>query len=183
MAVSLSLLEAHQTRAMTQMVENPLEDDQKDILIGIAEEANESLEEAASRSANRAFNLGCLVGILPICAIVVGAFALTRFSWVGAFVMLVLMSLGLVLASNVIASIARNNATKKLYTSKIHPQIQNQLHEMNITEEHFTLLCLDTLPAGSALLQFLPPVTRSETETDTPPGVLLDVDGESKKWS
>jgi len=151
---------------MIQRIENFSEDDQKAVLIGLVEAANHDLEDVASASANRAFNLGFAIGILPACVIVVGTFILTRYSWVGSFVMLILMSLALVLTSNVIAAVARTNAMKRLFQESIRPQIQSQTLEFDLTEGQFASICYETLPPGSPLLQFYPPPMSAATEVD-----------------
>jgi len=113
---------------------------------------NEQLESVLNTSTNRAFNLGCFIGLFPAFILVLMTYLLAGKSWVGAAVMLVLMSLALILFANVIAGITRQNTMKRFFQEKIYPEIDQMLLRQPVDSSDLTKIATESLPPGSSLL-------------------------------
>lgn len=123
----------------------------------LAESINESLEDAAGEASNRAFNLGCLAGVLPAGLVLVIIIFVTGFSLIGAAMVLVLTVMGMMAFANLAAAIARKNTLRRTYHDSLQPQITRELSLAGASQADFDLAAYSTLPAGSPLLQFLTP--------------------------
>ncbi len=113
---------------------------------------NDQLESAISLSTNRAFNLGCFVGLFPAAALILLTYLFAGRSWVGAIVMLVLMTLALLLFANVVAGIARNNTLQRFYQEEIQPEIERTLQRDQMDYLDFAVIATESLATGSVLL-------------------------------
>lgn len=111
--------------------------------------------EQANRAAAKAFNLGCIVGLLPAALIVLLAFLLTRFSWVGALVMAVLMIMALILFANVAAGFAHRNTLKRVAAEEIEPEIKSALSELRLDRNVLLEAALESLTVNSPLRDYL----------------------------
>jgi hypothetical protein len=125
---------------------------------------NDELEASANESANRAFNLGCVVGVLPIVILVILTYFLTNHSWVGAVVMFILLMLGLILFANLVAGISRQNTIKRVYREKIDPNIEIALNEYQVDRHMFDLEVIKLLSSESALGEFISNVPKNDTD-------------------
>jgi len=123
---------------------------------------NEQLESAVNNATNRAFNLGCFVGLFPASALILLTYFLAGKSWVGAIVMLVLMALALVLFANAVAGITRQNTMKRFYQETIQPEIVQMLKRHPMDYSDFAALASESLASASGLLTAL-------TIADDPP--------------
>jgi len=140
---------------------------EQDDLALLASSLNEKLESNADSATTQAFNLGCFVGIVPVFFIVIATYFMTGRSWVGASVMLVLMSLGLVLFANVVAAITRQNTLKRTFHDEIRPQIDQTLSRLQIAPSEFDAAAIEFLAPDAALRVFLtPPGAASSTDVD-----------------
>jgi hypothetical protein len=132
---------------------------------------NERLETEVNNATNRAFNLGCFVGLIPTSLLVILTYFVTGYSWVGAIVILILMILGLILFANVTASIARRNTLKRVYHQEVEPEISEIIIANRIDQITFQNTARENLPAGALLRQFLTSTDSEKAlEADPEPG-------------
>jgi ABC-type nickel/cobalt efflux system permease component RcnA len=89
--------------------------EQVSVLARLAEAENTRLEDAASPVTHQAFNLGCLVGLVPGGIIVLLMYILIGFSFIGAAIALVLMLIGLLAFATWRAMLARRNTIRRVY--------------------------------------------------------------------
>ena len=130
--------------------------EQVTVLTELAEAENTRLEEAASTVTQQAFNLGCLVGLLPGGILVVATFFLIGFSVIGAAIALVLMLIGLIAFANLAAMLARRNTIRRIYRDQSQVEIETTLRETGLTRDQFDEIARRVLPSQAALYAFLP---------------------------
>lgn len=148
---------------------SPLNPDHKLIteIIGL----NEQLEEETNSSANYAFNLGCLLGIIPAILIVIIGFFLTGRSWLAAVIISILMLMGLMLFANFVAHTSRERTLDRVFYSEIEPKLSNLRGQTNFNNSEFKDLIDHALPAGAALRNYtgLTSMAQDQEDTDTLP--------------
>lgn len=132
----------------------------------LANTLSDKLDVQVGNATNRAFNLGCFLGLIPATILILATFFLTGNSWVGAAVMAIMMALGLILFANVAASIARRNTMNRIYAKEIEPEINHAIHHLNIDRRSFDQIASMSLPNGALLGEFL--TTEPEPALDTP---------------
>ena len=157
---------------MNETSELILSPEQVSLLARLAEVENTRLEDAASPVTHQAFNLGCLVGIVPGGIIVLLMYIMIGFSFIGAAMALVLMLIGLLAFANLAAMLARRNTIRRVYHDQSEAKIDRALNEAGLTNEQFNQIAHETLPAKSALFAFLPdPGYFANQETDPGAGI------------
>lgn len=124
-------------------------------LAAFIEESNKRLEDETMENANRAFNLGCMIGLVPAGLVVLLSFYLTKGSWIPVGITAVLMFIALMLFTNFAAYTARNRTMERVYEEQIAPTIEPKLSEFKIEEEEFSQIADDVLPAGAMLRNYL----------------------------
>ena len=130
--------------------------EQLTLLTELAETENARLEEAASTVTQQAFNLGCLVGLLPGGIFVVATFFLIGFSVIGAAIALVLMLIGLIAFANLAAMLARRNTILRIYRDQSQVEIETALQQAGLTRDQFDEIARQVLPSQAALYAFIP---------------------------
>lgn len=130
--------------------------EQVSLLTELAETENARLEEAASTVTQQAFNLGCLVGLLPGGIFVVATFFVIGFSVIGAAIALVLMLIGLIAFANLAAMLARRNTILRIYRDQSQNEIESALQEAGLTRDQFDEIARRVLPSQAALYAFIP---------------------------
>ena len=118
-------------------------------------EMSENMEETAQSATNRAFNLGCAVGLLPAILMIIGTYFIAGKSWLGVVVMIVLMLLGLVLFANLAASISRRNTLMRVFRQDIQPQIATLADKWMLDVERIRMIGIENLHEGSPLKDLL----------------------------
>jgi hypothetical protein len=144
------------------------ENEQQDLATFI-DETNQRLEDETMENANRAFNLGCMVGLLPAGLVVLLSYFLTKGSWIPVGITAVLMFIALMLFTNLAAYTARNRTMERVYEEKIAPTIDVKLSEYQVEEDEFSQIADDALPAGAMLRNYLtikPTKFESDDEID-----------------
>jgi len=126
-------------------------------LAELAENANEKLESAGQGGANRAFNLGCTLTLVPAAILVGLVFLLSRGNWVMAAVVAFLAGMTTLILANYAAYQARNSAILRTYQRDIHPEIERTLNRLDLPRPSFDRIAYQRLPNGAALLAHLPP--------------------------
>ena len=124
-------------------------------LAAFIEESNQRLEDETMENANRAFNLGCMIGLGPAGLVVLLSFFLTKGSWIPVGITAVLMFIALMLFTNLAAYTARNRTMERVYEEQFSPTIGPKLSEFKIEEEEFSQIADEVLPAGAMLRNFL----------------------------
>jgi len=148
------------------MSDNNLPDQSDQELIEFITELNEKLEEEAMVNANRAFNLGCMIAIIPAGLVVLIAFFVSKGSWIPVTLTAVLMLIALLLLANLLAYTARNRTFDRVYKEDIAPKIEHKLSEIEISKENFTVIADELLPEESNLRKYLSIETELINEFD-----------------
>jgi len=118
-------------------------------------EVEEQLEESGRLSANRAFNLGCWLGLVPAAVLTGIIFLFSEGSWVVTIVSAVMIVISLVALANLAAYIAKKRAIKRTYFEEINPRIEEEITRINISEAEFCEVAEGILPPDSLTIQFL----------------------------
>jgi hypothetical protein len=111
----------------------------------------DQLEEAGQISANRAFNLGCWIGLVPAGVLITLIFFLSEGSWVVTLVSAVMIMISLIALANLAAFLAKSRSMNRRYDDQIKPQIGIKLEEFELTDDEFNQIMIDMLPKDSAL--------------------------------
>jgi predicted lipid-binding transport protein (Tim44 family) len=135
--------------------------DQRTLLTELAEMENARLEEAASAVTQQAFNLGCLVGLLPGGIILLATLLLIGFSFIGAAMAFILMLTGLIAFANLAAMLARRNTVRRIYRDQSQTAIETALHKAELSQDQFGKIAREVLPPQAALCTLLPPAAQS----------------------
>lgn len=114
---------------MNQVSLPSLATDQLEELQQLASTMNEKLLSAGSSSAERAFGIGCGLGLLPVIAVAIILYILGVINLILAVVFAVLSLLFLVSFAALLASIARANVVKRTYRSDVLPAIEQYLNK------------------------------------------------------
>lgn len=141
------------------MDESPIDSlhpEQISLLTELAEAENARLEEAASPVTHQAFNLGCVVGLLPGGIFLLVILLLTKFSIIGAAIALVLILMGVIAFANLAAMFARRNSIQRVYLQQSVGQIEQTLQRAGVSQEQFNLVARRVLPPQAALCSVLP---------------------------
>lgn len=142
-----------------------MEANKREIVFDYINEADQRLEETGQSSANRAFNLGCWMGLLPTALLSILIFFLSKGSWVVTFVSAVMIFISLAALSNLIAYIAKNRSINRYFDEQMENEIEQQLVEFDISHQEFNQVVETSLPAGSALRKT---INRTNTVSKSP---------------
>ena len=137
------------------MEENDLTRAQSEALVLLAKEANESLDAAASGAANRAFNLGCSVTLIPGLILTALVAIFTQLNWSAVAITLVLVVFAVVGFANLAAFTAAKSAAERAYQEDVSPHIKHTLAEAHIDRQLFIAAAGESLPASARLNRFL----------------------------
>jgi hypothetical protein len=129
--------------------------DQVTAITELVEVENARLEEAASPVTQQAFNLGCLVGVLPGAIVLIVTLLVTDFSVIGVAISLVLITIGLVAFANLAAMLARRNTIRRVYREHSEAQIEQTLSDAGLSRNQFNQIARQVLPPQAALYNFL----------------------------
>jgi hypothetical protein len=128
----------------------------------LATTLNDKLLSAASSSAERAFGIGCGLGLIPVIAVAVVLYVLGVINLILAMILGVLSILFLVSFASLLASIARANVVKRTYQSDVIPAIEKYLHDSGMNRVEFDTLVAEMLPQEAPLQAFLSPIRQEE---------------------
>lgn len=134
---------------------SPLTENEQQDLAAFIDETNQRLEDETMENANRAFNLGCMVGLLPAGLVVLLSYFLTKGSWIPVGITAVLMFIALMLFTNLAAYTARNRTMERVYEEQIAPTIEVKLSEYQVNEDEFSQIADEVLPAGAMMRNYL----------------------------
>jgi hypothetical protein len=134
-------------------------------LTGLITEANETLETAVNQATHAAFNLGCLMGLLPAVIFAVVTFLVTGFSLIGAAMAVVLGITGAVAFANLAAMITRRNTLRRTYHEHVRPDITRALAQSGHSQAEFEQAARQTLTPSAPLYLFINPLPAEPAET------------------
>jgi len=132
-------------------------------LSDLAASTNEMLELAINEVAHRAFNLGCMIGLLPAVIFAAVIFLSTGFSLIGTALAVVLGVVSAIAFANLAAMITRNNTARRIYRDTILPEIEQSLRTAGIERQFFDLAARESLAPSAALYPFLNPSVSHDT--------------------
>lgn len=125
--------------------------------------ANETIESAVNLAAQQAFNLGCLVGLLPMIAFIILTFLLSGFSIISAFIAVILGVISAIAFANLAAMLARKNTIPRVYHDIVKPRIAESLEQSGISRNEFASSALRIIAETAPLYEFI-----TEYRTDDP---------------
>ena len=145
--------------------------DKDQLLRELALSAEEKLTDAGRENANRAFNISCTAGLIPVLLVIGLSLIITRGSWIAAIIVSILMLMGLFAFANLAAFISRSQAYKRSYETEIRPEIEASLNAMDIDWYHFELIAYQSTFEESPLREFLVYKGPSDNEDNNHQGV------------
>jgi hypothetical protein len=127
-------------------------------LAELVEGANEKLLSAASSSAERAFGLGCGLGLIPVAIVAIVLYSARLINLILAVLVGIMSVMFLVGVAALLSSIARANTLKRTYQREVEPQINSFVAQYNLTRQQFDTLASQVLPEEAPLQIFLKPL-------------------------
>lgn len=121
----------------------------------LAISANEALDSAVNQATHQAFNLGCLIGLLPAAIFSLVMFFITGFSLIGAFMAIIIGIIGAIAFANLAAMFTRRNTTRRVYRDTIAPNIERTLKANGVSRADFDNSAGETLDSSAPLYEFL----------------------------
>lgn len=122
----------------------------------LVEALNEKLRFAGADSAERAFGIGCLLGLLPAIGVILVLFLLKVINVILAFVLVGLASLTVLGGAMLLSYQARENSIKREYHQNVKTEIDRFLSENGLSLGQFISLVHPLLPENAPLAAFLP---------------------------
>lgn len=119
---------------------------------------DEKLRDAGSSSAERAFGIGCGLGLIPIGGIIIFLYI---FQVLNIILVVLLGFLGVLFLtgfSALLASVARANTVRRIYTEDVQPEIEGYTQRNRISREQFDTQVAQMLPVGAPMQAYLSPV-------------------------
>ena len=133
----------------------------------IALTSNEKLVEAGAKSANRAFNVGCTVGLLPAIIIIITTLIISKGSWIATAFISILMGMGLVAFANLSAYISRSKAYQRIFEQDLKPEIETQLDDLEIEYRDFVRVADEVLDSDAPMRAYIFPEPKNENSNET----------------
>ena len=133
----------------------PLTPEQEQNLAELAKSANEKLEGASQASAYRAFNLGCMLGLVPAALAALVAFFLIDFSWIAAVLTGLVMLLAFIGFAALAAVITRARRMDRVYQEEVQVEIEQALQANGTDVQAFSRVARAELPPNAAIGRYL----------------------------
>jgi len=121
------------------------------------DELNEELRAAGSGSAEQAFSVGCAVGIIPVGLVVFGIYISGVVNLILALFLFLLGMVVLFAVLALLASQARDRASRRVYHESVEPKIEAFLSNTGLSRTEFDTLLFDKLSDRAPLRAFLTP--------------------------
>ena len=115
---------------------------------------NENLLEQGRESANKAFNIGCSVGLIPSLMFIIITLILTKGSWIATGLISFMMGLGVLALANLSAYIARSKTYQRIYQTDILPELEHFLETNAADRDTFEEIAIESLPIDSPLVNY-----------------------------
>ena len=150
----------------SNQISQPITSEQKELLEELAVTTNEKLITAGQDSANRAFNVGCTVGLLPALLLIGLTLLITRGSWIATALISGLMIMGLLAFANLSALISRSRAYDRMYQQELSPEIEEELQKFGVDRFSFERITAETIPPGAPLRAYIAPEPINDAPID-----------------
>lgn len=134
----------------------------------LVETVNEKLRFAGADSAERAFGIGCLIGLLPTVGVILLMFLFKVINVILTFVLLGLGSLVVLGVAMLLSYQARQNSMTREYHRSVKAEIDQFLSEHELTQQQFLSLLHPILPESAPLTAFLPMENFGKDALDAP---------------
>lgn len=130
----------------------------------LVEELNEKLRSAASSSAERAFGIGCSLGLMLVVIVSLVLYSLRIMNLILAVLVGIMSVMFLAGAASLLSSIARSNTLKRTYQRDVEPEINQFTVRYGLPRQQFDTLASHILPHGAPLQIFLEPLPPEQEE-------------------
>ena len=135
-----------------------LTDEGRQELVSLVEKLNDEMKSSGSSGSEKAFGLGCGLGLLPVIGIILFLFVFQVINLVLAMFLLVVGLLGVAGISALLASLARSNTHKRIFREVGDPEIVQFISQYHLSRQAFDTLARQILPEDAPLQAFLLPV-------------------------
>jgi predicted membrane-bound spermidine synthase len=123
-----------------------------------AESLNDQLYISSSSGSEKAFGLGCGLGLLPVLGVILVLWLVGALSLIPALFLSVVGLVTLVGISLLLAQVARLRAIRRIYSAEVEPEIVTFINEQQIDRQIFDAIASQSLPGDAPLQEFLTPV-------------------------
>jgi hypothetical protein len=131
---------------------------QSEDLKELAESLNDQLRSSSSSGAEKAFGLGCGLGLMPVLGVILVLWITGVLSLIPALFLSVIGLIALVGVSLLLAQVARQRAAQRIFSTELEPEIIKFSSEQQIDRRVFDHIASQSLPADAPLQVFLFPV-------------------------
>lgn len=121
----------------------------------LLQQLHEAMDENVNRNVNHAFNLGCVVSMLPGFVVVLLTFLLSGKNFAATLISALLVVLTIIALANILAYISRRATAEAYYRNHISPQLQTALEQHHMTMDAVYVLACQELPENSLLRHHL----------------------------
>jgi hypothetical protein len=143
--------------------------DNRQTLIDLAKTSNEQLEGASQASAYRAFNLGCMLGILPALLVGLIAFLTAQYSWIAGVTAALIMLIAAAGFAGLAAYLTRARRMERIFHEQVYPELSQKLANMQIDMPTFLEISVEELPSNAALVHMLSQEGQNSLNHDVSP--------------
>lgn len=133
-------------------------------LTTLVDDSNEKLRSAASISAEKAFGIGCSLGLLLVVIVAVLLYSLHIMNLIMAVLVGIMSIMFLLGVASLLSSIARANTMKRIYQREVEPEINRFITRIELPREQFDTLASSALPDEAPLQIFLKPLHAEQSE-------------------
>lgn len=137
------------------METSPLPNDNQQALVDLAKTTNELLEGASQASAYRAFNLGCMIGIVPALLMGLVAYLTSQYSWIAAVTTILIMMVAVMGFAGLAAYLTRARRMDRIFHEQVYPEITQKLAELQVELPEFQRVAAEELASNAALVHLL----------------------------
>jgi len=149
---------------------NPELDNHQQALIDLARTSNEQLEGASQASAYRAFNLGCMLGIVPALIVGLISFITANFSWIAGVMAALIMLIAAMGFAGLAAYLTRARRMQRIFEEQVYPELKQDLAALQVDMPTFLEIATDELPSNAALVHLLSQMDQNTISNDHTPG-------------
>ena len=114
------------------------------------------LAKTAEDVSDRAFNLGCGLGILLLVLGGTAVYFLGGRSWLLLIIAMILFSLAVLWLVILVTDVSRNRSMARVYREEIQPEIEGYCLSRQIEISDFEASAYSTLPDRAPLLKYIP---------------------------
>lgn len=112
---------------------------------------NQRLHQAGADGAERAFGVGCGLGLLPVATAILLLLLFKVINLILAVILTLLGMLALLSMAALLANLARVNVTRRAYRSGVQAEIRAYLSVHGMTRQEFDALVANLLPEDAPL--------------------------------